>query len=182
MTEGPGPVLLVVEAIAEAEGVETHELEYALHEHVHTDSIARLTSGRTITFPGFLKAYVASIDDPARLGDTIVAHLGIKIEHKQALLETLDPAVVILAKRPGQIVVAVDQRRSLQDPVDPRHSSRVGSLRRLCRGGRQAEQGCRRDRETANHLPSHHPAALRVARRRGAGVWLLEGTVGLAWR
>ncbi len=35
---------------------------------------------------------VASIDDPARLADTIVAHLGIKLEDKQALLETLDPA------------------------------------------------------------------------------------------
>ena len=35
---------------------------------------------------------VASIDDPARLADTIVAHLGIKIEDKQGLLETVDPA------------------------------------------------------------------------------------------
>jgi ATP-dependent Lon protease len=35
---------------------------------------------------------VASIDDPARLADTIVAHLGIKLEDKQGLLETTDPA------------------------------------------------------------------------------------------
>src|SRR6516225_1951192 len=35
---------------------------------------------------------VSSIDDPARLGDTIVAHLGIKLEDKQALLEMLNPA------------------------------------------------------------------------------------------
>jgi ATP-dependent Lon protease len=35
---------------------------------------------------------VASIDDPARLADTIVAHLGIKLEDKQALLETTNPA------------------------------------------------------------------------------------------
>ncbi len=35
---------------------------------------------------------VASIDDPARLADTIVAHLGIKLEDKQALLETINPA------------------------------------------------------------------------------------------
>jgi ATP-dependent Lon protease len=34
---------------------------------------------------------VASIDDPARLADTIVAHLGIKLEDKQSLLELLDP-------------------------------------------------------------------------------------------
>jgi ATP-dependent Lon protease len=35
---------------------------------------------------------VASIEDPARLADTIVAHLGIKLEDKQTLLELLDPA------------------------------------------------------------------------------------------
>jgi len=35
---------------------------------------------------------VASIDDPARLGDTIVAHLGIKLEDKQALVEMTNPA------------------------------------------------------------------------------------------
>jgi ATP-dependent Lon protease len=35
---------------------------------------------------------VSSIDDPARLADTIVAHLGIKLEDKQTLLEMLNPA------------------------------------------------------------------------------------------
>src|SRR5215813_12609130 len=35
---------------------------------------------------------VAAIDDPARLADTIVAHLGIKLEDKQALLEIITPA------------------------------------------------------------------------------------------
>jgi ATP-dependent Lon protease len=35
---------------------------------------------------------VSSIDDPSRLADTIIAHLGIKIEDKQTLLETLDPS------------------------------------------------------------------------------------------
>src|ERR671930_925241 len=34
----------------------------------------------------------AAIDDPARLPDTIIAHLGIKLEDKQTLLETFDPA------------------------------------------------------------------------------------------
>jgi ATP-dependent Lon protease len=34
---------------------------------------------------------VASIDDPARLADTIVAHLGIKLEDKQTLLEMTNP-------------------------------------------------------------------------------------------
>src|SRR5262252_2165318 len=35
---------------------------------------------------------VASIDDASRLSDTIVAHLGIKLEDKQQLLEMLNPA------------------------------------------------------------------------------------------
>lgn len=35
---------------------------------------------------------VAAIDDPVRLADTIIAHLGIKLEDKQTLLETFDPA------------------------------------------------------------------------------------------
>src|SRR5882762_6468038 len=35
---------------------------------------------------------VASIDDAARLADTIVAHLGIKLEDKQTLLEMINPA------------------------------------------------------------------------------------------
>src|SRR4030095_15591554 len=35
---------------------------------------------------------VATIDDPSRLADTIIAHLGVKLEDKQILLETIDPA------------------------------------------------------------------------------------------
>jgi ATP-dependent Lon protease len=35
---------------------------------------------------------VAAIDDPARLADTIVAHLGIKLEERQTLLETFNAA------------------------------------------------------------------------------------------
>src|SRR5213079_2630184 len=35
---------------------------------------------------------VASIDEAARLADTIVAHLGIKLEDKQTLLEMTNPA------------------------------------------------------------------------------------------
>ncbi len=35
---------------------------------------------------------VAALDDPSRLADTIIAHLGIKLEDKQALLGTIDPA------------------------------------------------------------------------------------------
>ncbi len=35
---------------------------------------------------------VAAIDDPSRLADTIVSHLGIKLEDKQTLLELVDPS------------------------------------------------------------------------------------------
>ena len=35
---------------------------------------------------------VSSIDDPGRLGDTIVAHLGVKLEDRQNLLETFNAA------------------------------------------------------------------------------------------
>jgi ATP-dependent Lon protease len=34
---------------------------------------------------------VASIDDPSKLADTIIAHLGVKLEDKQTLLEIFDP-------------------------------------------------------------------------------------------
>jgi len=35
---------------------------------------------------------VAAIDDPSRLADTVIAHLGVKLEDKQTLLETIDSA------------------------------------------------------------------------------------------
>ncbi len=40
--------------------------------------------------PTEVMSSLASIDDPARLLDTIAAQLSLKIEHKQALLETID--------------------------------------------------------------------------------------------
>ena len=42
--------------------------------------------------PPEMLASVASIDDPARLADTIVAHLSLKLIDKQNILETEDPA------------------------------------------------------------------------------------------
>ena len=39
------PVFRVVAAIAEVEGVEPDELEYTLHEHVHTGAIRGLVAG-----------------------------------------------------------------------------------------------------------------------------------------
>jgi ATP-dependent Lon protease len=41
--------------------------------------------------PPEMIASVAAIDDPARLGDTIVAHLSLKLNDKQRILETEEP-------------------------------------------------------------------------------------------
>lgn len=45
MSDDRDTLLLVVEAIAEAEAVDVHDLEYALHDHVYTESIRRLANG-----------------------------------------------------------------------------------------------------------------------------------------
>ena len=42
--------------------------------------------------PPEIVSTVAAIDDPARLADTIVAHLSLKLNDKQRVLETIDPA------------------------------------------------------------------------------------------
>jgi ATP-dependent Lon protease len=79
--------------------VEAEEIE----EHCpKTTEIEALTRSINSTFENYVKLNkkippemimsVASIDDPARLADTIVAHLGIKLEDKQALLEVENPA------------------------------------------------------------------------------------------
>ena len=36
------------------------------------------------------RSTVQAIDDPSRMGDTIISHLGIKLEERQTLLETFD--------------------------------------------------------------------------------------------
>src|SRR5712672_2759038 len=79
--------------------VEAEEIEEVCPK---TTEIEALTRSINSTFEHYVKLNkkippemimsVASIDDPARLADTIVAHLGIKIEDKQALLETTNPA------------------------------------------------------------------------------------------
>lgn len=45
MTADQDILLDVVEALAEVEGVEPHELEYTLHEHVYTEAIRGLVEG-----------------------------------------------------------------------------------------------------------------------------------------
>ena len=79
--------------------VEAEEIEEVCAK---TTEIEALTRSINSTFEHYVKLNkkippemimsVASIDDPARLADTIVAHLGIKLEDKQSLLEIENPA------------------------------------------------------------------------------------------
>lgn len=67
-----------------------------------TNEIEALVRSVNSTFENYVKLNkkippeaimsVASISEPARLADTIVAHLNIKLEDKEALLETEDPS------------------------------------------------------------------------------------------
>ncbi len=79
--------------------VEAAEIEEELTKTTELEALIRSVNS---TFENYVKLNkkippemimsVASIDDAARLADTIVAHLGIKLEDKQNLLELLDPA------------------------------------------------------------------------------------------
>jgi ATP-dependent Lon protease len=79
--------------------VEAEEIEEACPKSTEIEALTRSINS---TFEHYVKLNkkippemimsVASIDDPARLADTIVAHLGIKIEDKQSLLEIENPA------------------------------------------------------------------------------------------
>jgi ATP-dependent Lon protease len=73
----------------EEEGIKTTEVE-ALVRSVNTTFENYVKLNKKI--PPEMIMSVASIDDPARLGDTIVAHLGIKLEDKQTLLEMTNAA------------------------------------------------------------------------------------------
>src|SRR5262249_160859 len=78
--------------------VEVEELEEAVQRGTEVEALLRSVSS---TFENYVKLNkkippemvmsVAAIDDPARLSDTIAAHLGVKIEDKQTLLELFDP-------------------------------------------------------------------------------------------
>jgi ATP-dependent Lon protease len=79
--------------MVEAEEVEekidrTVELE-ALVRSVHATFEAYVKLNKRI--PPEMLGNVIAIDDPARLGDTIVANLSLKLNDKQAILETEDP-------------------------------------------------------------------------------------------
>ncbi|MBF5042785.1 endopeptidase La [Aggregicoccus sp. 17bor-14] len=79
--------------------VEVDEVEEQVEKSVELEALVRSVHS---VFEAFVKLnkrippemlmQVASIDDPARLADTIVAHLSLKLNDKQALLETESPA------------------------------------------------------------------------------------------
>jgi len=80
--------------LAEAEEIEEPvergvELE-ALVRSVHSTFEAYVKLNKRI--PPEMLVSVASIDDPGRLSDTIVAHLSLKLNDKQSILETESPA------------------------------------------------------------------------------------------
>ncbi|MEK7783123.1 MAG: endopeptidase La [Candidatus Binatota bacterium] len=80
--------LVEVEEVAEV--VEKNTEVEALIREVHSTFENYVKLKKKI--PPEMVMSVSSIDDPARLADTIVAHLGIKLEDRQNLLETLNAA------------------------------------------------------------------------------------------
>ncbi|HWV38648.1 MAG TPA: endopeptidase La [Vulgatibacter sp.] len=79
--------------------VEAEEIEEEFDRTVELEALVRSVHS---TFESYVKlnkrippemlTSVASIDDPSRLSDTIVAHLSLKLTDKQQLLETPSPA------------------------------------------------------------------------------------------
>src|SRR5882672_5432240 len=79
--------------------VEAEALEEVCNKSTEVEALIRSVNATFETYvklnkkiPPEMIMSVASIDDPARLADTIVAHLGIKLEDKQTLLEMTNPA------------------------------------------------------------------------------------------
>lgn len=75
------------------------EIEEDRHASVETEALMRSVKSTFETYvklnkriPPEMLASVSVIDDPARLADTIVAHLALKIPDKQSILEIFDPA------------------------------------------------------------------------------------------
>jgi ATP-dependent Lon protease len=66
----------------------TTEVEALMRSVISTfDNYARLNK----KIPPEMVTSISSIDDPASLADKLVGHLGIKLEDKQALLESINP-------------------------------------------------------------------------------------------
>src|SRR5512134_2721525 len=82
------PDFFMVEVEEAQEVVERNTEVEALVREVHTTFENYVKLKKKI--PPEMVMSVSSIDDPGRLADTIVAHLGIKIEDRQNLLETFN--------------------------------------------------------------------------------------------
>jgi ATP-dependent Lon protease len=86
----PNSDFFLVEVEEAPEIVERSTEVEALTREVHTTFENYVKLKKKI--PPEMVMSVSSIDDPGRLADTIVAHLGIKIEDRQNLLETFNAA------------------------------------------------------------------------------------------
>jgi ATP-dependent Lon protease len=84
------PDFFLVEVEEAPEVVERNTEIEALVREVHTTFENYVKLKKKI--PPEMVMSVSSIDDPGRLADTIVAHLGIKLEDRQNLLETFNAA------------------------------------------------------------------------------------------
>ncbi|MSP37506.1 MAG: endopeptidase La [Deltaproteobacteria bacterium] len=84
------PDFFLVEVEDAPEQVERNTEIDALVREVHTTFENYVKLKKRI--PPEMVMSVSSIDDPARLADTIVAHLGIKLDDRQNLLETFNAA------------------------------------------------------------------------------------------
>jgi len=84
------PEFFLVEVEDAPEVVERNTEIEALVREVHTTFENYVKLKKKI--PPEMVMSVSSIDDPGRLADTIVAHLGIKLEDRQNLLETFNAA------------------------------------------------------------------------------------------
>jgi ATP-dependent Lon protease len=82
------PDFFLVEVEEVAEVLEKNTEVEALIREVHTTFENYVKLKKKI--PPEMVMSVSSIDDPSRLADTIITHLGIKIEDRQNLLETLN--------------------------------------------------------------------------------------------
>ncbi|MCB9528978.1 MAG: endopeptidase La [Myxococcales bacterium] len=79
--------------------VEVEELVEQVDPQVELEALLRQVHETFETYvklnkriPPEMQVAVSSIDDPAKLADSIVAHLNLKLPDKQAILETHDPA------------------------------------------------------------------------------------------
>jgi ATP-dependent Lon protease len=102
----------MVEVDEAREVVERNTEIEALTREVHTTFENYVKLKKKI--PPEMVMSVSSIDDPGRLADTIVAHLGIKIEERQNLLETFNAAErleKVLAHMRAEIEILEVERR-----------------------------------------------------------------------